>query len=179
MPPKSYQGPRAKDQRPEHDQNSMSQDARLAFEKAYSQTRVADLLEEKPSEIYAITASMTLAAAIAELSTRRIGNMPVIEPGTGMVGVLSERDIVRATAEHGEEVMSHAVRDYMTRNPVTCSAEDRIADVMQRMTEGRFRHLPVVDDGRLIGVISIRDVVLHRVQETEYEALRLKQLMVG
>ena len=175
MTPSSYQGPRAS----EGHQQSMSQDARLAFEKTYSETTVGEILEEKGRQIYSITSSMTLAAAVAEFSARRIGNMPVIDPNGGLVGVLSERDVIRATADIGEEALGHPVSAYMTTQPKICSSEDRIVQVMQVMTDGHFRHMPVVDGDVLEGVISIRDIVMHRVKEVEFEALRLKQLMVG
>ena len=175
MTPTTYQGPRAED----GSQLSMSQDARLAFEKAYSQTTVGKILEKKGFQIYSVTSSMTLAAAVTELSVRKIGNMPVIDPNDGLVGVLSERDIIAATAEFGEVAMNEPVSKFMTANPKTCSKSERVADVMQVMTDGHFRHMPVIEDGKLAGVISIRDIVMHRVQEVEYEYLRLKQLMVG
>lgn len=177
MAPSTYQGPRADIEEPS--QLSMSQDARLAFEKAYSRTVVQDVLEQKGSEIFTITASMTLAAAVAELSARKIGNMPVIDQRGGLVGVLSERDVIAATAELGDMVLADPVSAHMTTNPQTCSSEDRVLEVMDRMTKGRFRHMPVVDGDALVGMISIRDMVIHRVQEVEYENLRLKQLMVG
>ncbi|WP_321447056.1 CBS domain-containing protein [uncultured Cohaesibacter sp.] len=173
--PSSYQGPRA-----EHKgQQSVSQDAHIAFEQAYSQTTVGDILEEKDGALFSVTVSSSLASVIAELHTHKIGNLPVIDPNAGLVGVISERDIIRATGEFGEEALSRPVRDFMTANPQTCSQEDKVGDVMIRMTEGRFRHMPVVDNDVLEGVISIRDIVIHRVKEVEFEALRLKQLMVG
>ncbi|WP_319533488.1 CBS domain-containing protein [uncultured Cohaesibacter sp.] len=177
MTPSSYQGPRADGEEPA--KTSMSQDARLAFEKAYSQTTVSDILKEKPADIFTVTRTMTLASAIAELSARRIGNMPVVDPNTGLVGVISERDIVAAVADIGDEAMGHSVEQHMTSDPATCKGEDLIVDVMQIMTDGHFRHMPVMDGPVLVGVISIRDIVMHRVQEVEYETLRLKQLMVG
>lgn len=177
MAPSTYQGPRADIEEPS--QLSMSQDARLAFEKAYSKTTVKDILEQKSGEIFSVTASMTLAAAVTELSARKIGNVPVIDHNGGLVGVLSERDIIAATAELGDKVLDDQVLNHMTKNPVTCSIEDHVLDVMDRMTKGRFRHMPVVDGDLLEGMISIRDIVVHRVQEVEYENLRLKQLMVG
>ncbi|WP_180966687.1 CBS domain-containing protein [Cohaesibacter celericrescens] len=175
MAPSSYQAPRSDGE----GKKNMSQDARLAFEKAYSETKVGEILNEKGHQIFAITSSMTLSAAVAELAARKIGNMPVIDTNGGLVGVLSERDIVRATAEIGEEALTHSVSAYMTENPKTCSSDALIVNVMQEMTDGHFRHMPVVDGTRLAGVISIRDIVLHRVTEVEYENLRLKQLMVG
>nr|WP_321456421.1 CBS domain-containing protein [uncultured Cohaesibacter sp.] len=175
MAPSSYQAPRT-DSR---GQESTSQDARIAFEKAYSTTTVGDILKDKEVSLYAVTVSSSLQAVIAELEIRKIGNMPVIDPNKGLVGVVSERDVIRATGEFGNEALARPVKDFMTANPQTCSKEDTVGDVMKRMTDGRFRHMPVVDGDELEGVISIRDIVMHRVKEVEYETLRLKQLMVG
>ena len=175
MAPISYQGPRADGESEHH----MSQDARLAFEKAYSETKVADILDEKGRKIFSITPSMTLAAAVAELAIRKIGNMPVIDTSGILVGVLSERDIMRAVAEAGEEALALPVEGFMTQNPKTCTEDDQIVTIMQIMTDGHFRHMPVLEGGSVVAMISIRDIVMHRVQEVEYEALRLKQLMVG
>ncbi len=175
MAPTSYQGPRAEHQ----GQKSMSQDAHIAFEHAYSQTTVGELLAEKESVVFSVTVTTSLAAVIAELDIHKIGNMPVVDLNTGLVGVVSERDVMRAIGEFGETAMARPVKDFMTRNPRTCSREDKIVDVMRIMTESRFRHMPVVDGAAVEGVISIRDIVMHRVKEVEFETLRLKQLMVG
>ena len=91
--PSSYQGPRAE----QKGQQSASQDAHIAFEKAYSQTTVGDILEEKDGALYSVTVSSSLASVIAELNIHEIGNLPVIDPNVGLVGVISERDIIRAT----------------------------------------------------------------------------------
>ncbi|SNY94245.1 CBS domain-containing protein [Cohaesibacter sp. ES.047] len=176
MTPKTYQGPRASD---ETQQNSTSQDARLAFEKTYSETKVRDILKGKSADLFTVTRTMTIAAATAELAARRVGNLPVVDHNLGLVGVISERDIVAAVCEVGEEAMGRSVEQHMTMDPATCKGEDLIVDVMQIMTDGHFRHMPVMDGPVLVGVISIRDIVMHRVQEVEYETLRLKQLMVG
>ena len=173
--PSSYQAPRVGHK----GQQSASQDAHIAFEKAYSQTTIADLLEEKDGALYSVTVSASLASVITELHTRKIGNLPVIDPKAGLVGVVSERDVIRATGDLGEEALLRPVKDFMTAKPQTCSKDDKVSDVMKRMTEGRFRHMPVVDGDVLEGMISIRDIVMHRVKEVEFEALRLKQLMVG
>lgn len=175
MTPISYQGPRADAEQPE----SHSQDASLAFEKAQSETQVAKLLSDNGSSIYTITETMSLAAAVAELAAKKVGILPVIDLQGNLVGVLSERDIMRAVAKADGDAMSANVDEYMTRDPKTCSAEDKIVDVMKTMSEGRFRHMPVMQGGVVAGMISIRDIVHNRVQELELEALKIKQLMVG
>ena len=175
MTPSSYQGPRADD---EH-QVSHSQDASLAYEKAASDTKVAAILGENGSSTYTITESMSLAAAVAELSVKGIGILPVIDNQGTLSGVLSERDIMRAMAETDGEALSAPVSQYMTPDPKTCLAEDKLDDVMKTMTEGRFRHMPVMQGGTLAGMVSIRDIVTNRVRELELESLKIKQLMVG
>ena len=175
MTPTSYQGPRADGEQ----DATMSQDTSLAFDGVQSKTEVAQLLAEKGSDVFAVTNTLSLASVVTELSARAIGNMPVINIKGELVGVISERDIVRAVAEGSETALEQPVSSHMTRAPRTCRSSDRVADVMKIMSEGRFRHMPVVDDGALVGVISIRDIVTNRVQELEYEALRIKQLVVG
>ena len=106
MAPSSYQAPRT-DSR---GQESTSQDARIAFEKAYSTTTVGDILKDKEASLYAVTVSSSLQAVIAELEIRKIGNMPVIDPNKGLVGVVSERDVIRATGEFGNEALARPVK---------------------------------------------------------------------
>lgn len=175
MTPVSYQGPRAD----EGGQDSTSQDVSLAFEKAQSNTTVGNVLGQTGSNIFAITETMSLAAAVAELNAKGIGILPVIDNQGGLVGVLSERDVVRAVANPDGTPLTATVAEFMTPDPQTCTAEDKLTDVMQRMTEGRFRHMPVLQADNLAGMISIRDIVNNRVKELELEALRIKQLMVG
>ncbi len=175
MTPISYQGPRAD----EGHQESTSQDVSLAYDKAESNTTVGAILSQNGSNIFTITETMSLAAAVAELSTKGIGILPVIDNQGGLVGVFSERDVVRAMAQPEETSMAASVGDFMTPDPKTCTADDKLSDVMQRMTEGRFRHMPVMQGGMLAGMISIRDIVNNRVKELELEALKIKQLMVG
>ncbi|WP_316860017.1 CBS domain-containing protein [uncultured Cohaesibacter sp.] len=175
MAPSSYQGPRVETKV----QGSASQDARIAFEHAYSQATVGDLLEEKGISLFSVTKSMSLLAVSAELTARQIGNLPVVNANGGLVGVISERDIIKAVAEAGDKALKMSAEDFMTANPKKCVRGDKIVDVMKIMSDGHFRHMPVVDGDRLEGVISIRDIVMHRVKEVEFEALRLKQLVVG
>jgi CBS domain-containing protein len=91
-----------------------------------------------------------------------------------IVGILSERDIVRALAEHGPAVLNEPVGQVMTRDVKTCSENDTIDGLMARMTTGKFRHMPVVEQGKLIGIVSIGDVVKNRVEEVEHEAEALR-----
>lgn len=94
-------------------------------------------------------------------------------------GIFSERDFVRAVARHGAAALAAPVADFMTRKVVTCALDDTVPDLMHRMTEGKFRHMPVVEDGRLAGIVSIGDVVKHRIAEAEAEALAMREYITA
>jgi CBS domain-containing protein len=96
-----------------------------------------------------------------------------------LCGIISERDLACGMADHGAELLAMRVADVMTREISTCSPDDGIDRLMRQMTEGRFRHLPVVDEGRMIGIISIGDVVKHRLEELEHEAHMLQDYISG
>ena len=135
---------------------------------------VSDLLKVKGRDVVTAAPGQSLAEIAAMLAEARIGAVPVLE-GEGIAGILSERDIVRRLASEGAAALRLEARDAMTRNVVTCALSDTVEAVMQRMSEGKFRHLPVTDEGGgLIGVISIGDVVRARVEayETEAQAMR-------
>lgn len=110
-----------------------------------------------------------LAAAAKLLAAHRIGAVVIRGAGGRLAGILSERDIVRALAEHGAGALALPVAKVMTREVETCGEDDSVAAIMERMTAGKFRHLPVTSDGRLVGLISIGDVVKERVGEIEQE----------
>ena len=135
---------------------------------------VKNILAGKGGNVVTIEPSADLAAAAKLLAERGIGAVVVLGADHRIVGILSERDIVQALAEHGAAVLSEPVSQVMTREVKTCSEDDTIGDLMGRMTTGRFRHLPVVQQGKLIGIVSIGDVVKSRVEEIghETEALR-------
>ena len=135
---------------------------------------VAAILREKGRAVETVAGDIALVDVVARLSARRIGAV-VVTAGKGEVkGIVSERDIVRALAEHGAAALAWPASKVMTRNVVTAREADTIDQLMSRMTEGRFRHLPVVEDGRLVGIVSIGDVVKHRVAEVELEASAMR-----
>jgi len=121
-------------------------------------------------DIICIEPTADLSAAAKLLSTHRIGAVLIRGAGGRIAGILSERDIVRALSEHGAAALSLPVGQVMTRNVATCEEDDSVASIMERMTAGKFRHLPVVAKEELIGLISIGDVVKHRVEEVENES---------
>ena len=131
---------------------------------------VKTILAAKGGDVISIEPTATLAAATQLLSKHRIGAVVICGAGGRLAGILSERDIMRAISEHGAEALNMQVGQVMTRNVLTCSEDDSIADIMERMTAGKFRHLPVVTDGRLAGLVSIGDVVKQRVEEIERES---------
>jgi CBS domain-containing protein len=135
---------------------------------------VKSILAAKGGDIFSIEPTVDLAAAAKLLSTHRIGAAIIRGAGGRLAGILSERDIVRAVAEHGVDALTVSVGQVMTRNVVTCGENDSVAEIMERMTSGKFRHLPVLRDNQLIGVVSIGDVVKQRVEEIEHDADALR-----
>lgn len=135
---------------------------------------VATILKAKGSDVAMVDPDVTLAEVAKMLSERRIGALVVMH-GRQLLGIISERDIVKSVAHSGAEALERPVRDVMTSRIVTCELNDSINELMDVMTEGRFRHLPVIDRGELVGIVSIGDVVKHRIAETvmETEAMRL------
>ena len=135
---------------------------------------VAKILDDKGHEVVTANPDESVASIAATLSERRIGAMPVSSPGGALVGIVSERDVVAALAEHGRDALERPVGEIMTRRVITCTRADHIDDLMARMTEGRMRHLPVLEGDELVGIVSIGDVVKARMGEIEAEAQALK-----
>jgi len=131
---------------------------------------VKTILAAKGGETIGIEPTADLAAAARLLGARRIGAVVIRGAGGRLAGILSERDIVRAIAEHGAAALTLPVGQVMTRNVATCGEDDNIASIMERMTAGKFRHMPVLAKGKLIGLVSIGDVVKQRVEEVEQES---------
>jgi len=136
---------------------------------------VKAILAVKGTEVLTIEPTTNLAAAAKVLAERKIGALVVTGPDRRVIGIVSERDIVQDLAAHGAESLDLPLTEVMTRKVMTCSASDTISSVMERMTAGKFRHLPVVEQGRLVGIISIGDVVKHRVAEIEAEHQALRE----
>lgn len=140
---------------------------------------VAAILRGKPDRLIGLAETQSLADAARLLTQERIGAVVVRNAGGEMIGILSERDIVRAVAREGAAVLEHPVATMMTRDVVCCAPQDSVAEVMAMMTERRFRHLPVRSNGKLIGMVSIGDVVKARVEEAEGEAAQLREYIAG
>jgi CBS domain-containing protein len=121
-------------------------------------------------DVVCIEPTADLAAAAKLLTTHRIGAVVIRGAGDRLAGILSERDIMRALSQHGADALALPVGQVMTRDIETCGEDDTVASIMERMTAGRFRHMPVVSKGKLVGLISIGDVVKQRVDEVERES---------
>ena len=139
---------------------------------------VGQILEAKGRKIVSTRPDATIAEVAGLLRRERIGAVVVTEAGA-LCGIISERDLARGLADHGVELLEMKVGQLMTREVVTCTPEDGLDHLMQSMTEGRFRHLPVLRDGEMIGIISIGDVVKHRLSELEAETHQLQDYIAG
>lgn len=135
---------------------------------------VRKILNFKGSDVVTISPDAKLHDAIATLTENKIGALVVTDAGNRVLGILSERDIVGLLANPDTNRFDRPVSSAMIADPVTCSGTDSIPHVMQRMTVGRFRHLPVVESGNLVGIISIGDVVKLRLEEMERESEHLR-----
>ena len=140
---------------------------------------VKQIFKQKDDRIITVQPGDTVATAADVLKRENIGAVMVSGPDGALSGILSERDIVRAMPEHGPDIFKITVEQLMTRDVITCSSADRVNDLMKKMTAGRFRHLPVVDDGGLTGIISIGDVVKSRLEELEAEASQLRDYIAS
>jgi len=143
------------------------------------------ILAAKGDEVISIVPTADLAAAAELLTKRGIGVLVVRDADGGLVGILSERDIVRAMSENGIAAMQSPISQVMTKDVSTCEVNDSISSVMERMRKGKFRHMPVLDNGRLAGMVSIRDLLklhletirehIHQIEASfaEFELMRL------
>jgi len=136
---------------------------------------VKAILEGKGRSVQTIGPNETLAVAIKQLADHRIGALVVTNGDRKIAGILSERDVVRLIAKHGAAALEQNVRQAMTTKVKSCTENHTINQVMEIMTQGRFRHLPIEKDGHLDGIISIGDVVKKRIEEVEREAEEIKQ----
>lgn len=131
---------------------------------------VSSILAAKGGDVITIQPTATLGAAAALLTKRRIGALVVLGAGDRVAGILSERDIVHALAERGLQALDEPLSQSMTRDVATCGPEETINSLMERMTKGKFRHMPVVESGRLSGIVSIGDIVKQRLDDMERES---------
>ena len=140
---------------------------------------VETILRHKGDWVATIRPDATIAEAVDILNRERIGALVVSDDGGSVDGLLSERDIVTALAEHGDDLMSCGVDEVMSRTVVTCDPGDSAGDLMAEMTSRRIRHFPVVAGGQLCGIVSIGDLVKSRLDEVEFEASSLRSFISG
>jgi CBS domain-containing protein len=140
--------------------------------------QVETILESKGRAVTTVAVHSTIAQAVDLLNTHKIGAV-VVTDGKKVVGILSERDVVRHLGTDWTKLATRPVREVMTKNVVTTGRDATIDQVMEQMTERRIRHLPVVEDGDLVGIVSIGDVVKRKIEATEQEASALKQYIAS
>lgn len=138
---------------------------------------VATLLKAKGRAVATGDPSTTLQDIAVQLAEKRIGAIVIFDEHDGVVGIVSERDIVKAVAARGQEVLQLAASEVMTRDVVTCTEDRTVDELMGIMTKGRFRHVPVVENGSLVGIISIGDVVKHHIAEVEMEVSAMRDYL--
>lgn len=142
--------------------------------------KVSYILSDKPKEYELIhaTSHTPLAEIIDILSRKKIGAIVILDDDT-LSGIISERDIVRILSLNSPDVLAQNVGKYMTKNVQCCHPEDLVTEVLERMSEGHFRHMPALKDGRMLGLVSIGDVTRIRVQETQREAEQMRQYIAA
>ena len=131
--------------------------------------KVADVLKQKGYRVVTVVPGQSVATVVSVLTQNRIGAAPVVNAAGELTGIISERDVVRGVATEGSDVLNRPVEQLMTREVKTCTPDDAIVELMAIMTNSRIRHLPVVADGELCGLISIGDVVKQRLAEAQQE----------
>jgi len=135
---------------------------------------VKNILSAKGGHVISIEPTATVATAARTLAEHKIGALLVLGPDRRIIGILSERDVVRVLAEQGAAALAQPLAQVMTRKVFTCSPSETIGVIMERMTAGKFRHVPVVEQDKVVGMVSIGDVVKYRLQEMEHESAALR-----
>ncbi len=140
---------------------------------------VRHIVSVSGAEVATTRPDATIADAAKLLKERNVGALVITTEDGRLAGILSERDLVRGLPEHGADLLALKVKDRMTAEVTTCTPDDRVDGIMKLMTDGRFRHLPVVEGGKLVGIISIGDVVKSRLEELESETTTLREYIAG
>lgn len=138
--------------------------------------KVAEILKQKGQEVISVRPTESIETFAHRLRMARIGAMPVVGTAGSMEGIISERDVVHGLAEYGARCLQMTVGELMTKRVVACAPTDNIARIARIMTENRIRHLPVIDNGKLVGVVSVGDVVKNRLEEMSLEANVLRDI---
>ncbi|PXY19562.1 CBS domain-containing protein [Prauserella muralis] len=141
--------------------------------------RIADLLRSKGSTVATVTPETTVTELLARLAEHNVGALVVVDPHGGVAGIVSERDVVRRLHQHGPDLLSRRVADIMTTIVATCTPQDSVDELSAVMTERRIRHVPVLVEGRLAGIVSIGDVVKSRMDELQQNQEQLEAYISG
>ncbi len=141
--------------------------------------KVAEILKQKGQDVISVRPTESIETLAHRLRLARIGAMVVLGEGGALDGIISERDIIHGIAEHGAHCLELTVADIMTRRVITCTPEDSVTRIARIMTESRIRHLPVVEGAKLVGVVSVGDVVKNRLEEMSLEASVLRDLAIA
>jgi CBS domain-containing protein len=136
---------------------------------------VAAILRQKGRAVTTASPATTLLEVANKLAAKRIGAIVIVGAKGTVAGIISERDIMRCLSEYGADCLSRPVSESMTREVVSCQEDDTLDELMEMMTERRFRHLPVITDGALVGIVSIGDVVKHHVAAVTMEATAMRE----
>lgn len=140
--------------------------------------KVEQILQSKGAQVYSVTGDQTLSEAVQVLHDRNIGAV-IVKAGNQVAGILSERDIVRQLRKGGVAALRESVKSCMTTEIVSCRLDTSLDELMSEMTERRIRHIPVIEDGALVGIVSIGDVVKHKIETAEQEAAALRDYIAS
>jgi CBS domain-containing protein len=141
--------------------------------------KVENILQSKGMTVHTVSTHAPISEAVRILNEHRIGAVVVLADNGAVAGILSERDIVRHLGDDPARLLNRAVREIMTSEVITCGQDTAVAELMEQMTKFRIRHIPVVDGGELVGIVSIGDVVKRKIEETEQEALALREYIAS
>ena len=141
--------------------------------------RIADILQHKGRDVKTVHAAQDVQSLAARLFTDKVGAMVVVDDRGAIEGIISERDVVRGLALHGNQLLAMPIRDLMTKTVITCAPSDSVHSAANVMTQRRIRHLPVTENGKLTGMVSIGDVLHSRIDEIQLEANVLRDYTIA
>lgn len=141
--------------------------------------QVDNILQSKGTVVHTVPTGAPVAEAVRLLNERRIGAVVVTDAAGAVAGILSERDIVRHLGGDPEQLLASPVSNIMTKTVITCGRETAVSELMEQMTRYRIRHIPIVEDGALVGIVSIGDVVKRKIEEAEQEAMALRDYIAS
>lgn len=140
---------------------------------------VSEILAQKGRDVFTTSSHSTISEVAGVLAEKRIGAAVVMDGSNKVCGIASERDIVREIAKSGSESLDKPIASCMTSKVVSCRENDSVDTLMEKMSQGRFRHLPVIENDQLVGLVSIGDVVKSKIEQAEHEAEEMKRYIAG